>query len=83
MIIFSFWTMIVGFVPGAISAIDDIVSIFGGNFYIVFVSNLVNDIVFVLNILEKLLLLGLGAKALNQGTIPVPVVDNLIDKYMG
>lgn len=83
MIIFSFWTTIVGLVPGAISVIDDIVSIFGGNFYIAFVSNLVNAIVSVLNILEKLLLLGLGVKALNQGTIPVPVVDNLINKYMG
>lgn len=83
MIIFSFWTTIVGLVPGAISVIDDIVSIFGGNFYIAFVSNLVNAIVSVLNILEKLLLLGLGVKALNQGTIPVPVIDNLINKYMG
>lgn len=83
MIIFSFWTTIVGLVPGAIGVIDDIVSIFGGNFYIAFVSNLVNAIVSVLNILEKLLLLGLGVKALNQGTIPVPVIDNLINKYMG
>lgn len=83
MIIFSFWTTIVGLAPGAISVIDDIVSIFGGNFYIAFVSNLVNAIVSVLNILEKLLLLGLGVKALNQGTIPVPVIDNLINKYMG
>lgn len=83
MIIFSFWTTIVGLVPGAISVIDDIVSIFGGNFYISFVSNLVNAIVSVLNILEKLLLLGLGVKALNQGTIPVPAIDNLINKYMG
>lgn len=82
MLIFSFWIAVVGLVPGTISVIDSIVSIFGGNFNIAFVSNLVNAIVAVLNILEKLLLLGLGVKALNQGTIPVPVVDNLLNKYM-
>ena len=46
-------------------------------------SNLISAAVAALNIIEKLLIIGLGVKALTQGTIAVPVVDNLINKYMG
>lgn len=83
MALFSFLITVVNLVPNAISVIDYIVSMFGGNFYVAFLSNLVSAVVAVLNIIEKLVLLGLGVKALNQGTIAVPVVDNLINKYMG
>lgn len=83
MVVFSFLTTVVNLIPNAISAIDYIVSMFGGNFYVAFIANLVSAVVTVLNIVQKLLLLALGVKALNQGTIAVPVVDNLINKYMG
>ena len=83
MVAFSFLITVVNLIPNAISVIDSIVSMFGGNFYIAFIANLVNAVVAALNIIEKLVLLGLGVKALNQGTIAVPVVDNLINKYMG
>lgn len=83
MVLFSFVSAIINLIPNAMSFIDYIVSMFGGNFYIAFISNLVNAVVTALNVIEKLLLLGLGVKALNQGTIAVPVVDGLINKYMG
>lgn len=83
MVVFSFLITVVNLIPNAISLIDYIVSMFGGSFYIAFISNLVNAVVAALNIIEKLLLLGLGMKALNQGSISVPVVDKLINKYMG
>lgn len=83
MVLFSFASTIINLIPNAMSFIDAIVSMFGGNFYIAFISNLVNAVVTALSIIEKLLLLGLGMKALNQGTIAVPVVDDLINKYMG
>ena len=83
MVFFSLLTAVVNLIPNVISVIDYIVSMFGGNFYIAFVANLVNAVVAVLNIIQKLLLIGLGVKALNQGTIAVPVADNLINKYMG
>lgn len=83
MAFFSFLITVVNLIPNAISVIDYIVSMFGGVFYIAFLSNLVSAVVAGLNIIEKLVLLGLGVKALNQGTIAVPVVDNLINKYMG
>ena len=83
MALFSFLVTVVNLIPNAISIIDYIVSMFGGNFYVAFLSNLVSAVVAVLDIIEKLVLLGLGAKALNQGTITIPFVDRLINKYMG
>ena len=47
-----------------------------------FIDNLIDAVVIALSVIEKLLFIGLGLKALNQGTISVPVVDQLIAKYM-
>lgn len=83
MAVFSLLITVLNLVPNAIGFINDVVSIFGGSFYVAFLSNLISAAVAALNIIEKLLIFGLGVKALTQGTIAVPVVDNLINKYMG
>lgn len=36
----------------------------------------------IIDIIEKVLFLACGVKALNQGTIGVAIVDKLINKYM-
>ena len=83
MAVFSLLITVLNLVPNAIGFINDVVSIFGGSFSVAFLSNLISAAVAALNIIEKLLIIGLGVKALTQGTIAVPVVDNLINKYMG
>lgn len=83
MVFFSLLITVLNLVPNAISFVNDIVSIFGGSFHVAFLTHLVSAAVIVLNMIEKLLMIGLGSKALTQGTIAVPVVDNLIKKYMG
>lgn len=83
MAVFSLLITVLNLVPNAIGFINAVVSIFGGSFYVAFLSNLISAAVAALNIIEKLLIIGLGVKALTQGTIAVPVVDNLINKYMG
>ncbi len=83
MAVFSLLITVLNLVPNAIGFINDVVSIFGGSLYVAFLSNLISAAVAALNIIEKLLIIGLGVKALTQGTIAVPVVDNLINKYMG
>lgn len=83
MAVFSLTVVVLNLVPDIFSFINYIFSMFGGSFYVPFISNLINAIVVALNFIEKLLMLGLGMKAMNQGTIAVPVVDNLISKYMG
>ena len=47
-----------------------------------FISGIINVINTVISIIEKLLFIVLGLKALNQGTVKVPVIDSLLDKYM-
>lgn len=79
----SLISSLIGFIPNAINLIDEICALFNGNFYIAFVSNLVTLINTVLVIVEKVLFILLGIKALNQGTIKIPVIDPLVEKYMG
>lgn len=83
MAVFSLMVAVLNLVPDIFSFINNIFSMFGGSFYVPFISNLINAIVVALNFIEKLLMIGLGVKALNQGTIAVPVIDKLISKYMG
>ena len=83
MILFSLLSVLVHLIPNAISFIDDVIGIFGGSFYIGFISKLANAVTSALNLIETVLFIALGIKALNQGNIAVPVVDKLIDKYMG
>ena len=40
-------------------------------------------LVSVINVIEKILFMGLGLKALSQGTIVIPMIDKFISKHMG
>lgn len=82
MVLFSLASAVVNLIPNVMGLMDSFVSIFGGHFYISFISNLVSTVVTALNLIQKLLMLVLGLAALSQGTIAVPVVDKLLDKYM-
>lgn len=83
MVFFSFITVLINLIPNAMSCIGYVASMFGGSFRVGFISNLVSAVTSAIDIIEKLLFIGLGVKALNQGTIAVPVVDKLVGKYMG
>lgn len=79
---FSLLGSLIYLIPNAIGVIDSILNVFGGNFYLTFVSNIIDVLDKVLGLAEKLLLIILGLKAFNQGNISVPVIDKLINKYM-
>ena len=83
MVFFSVLSTLIYLIPNAINVIDGLVGIFGGSFYINAISSLASAAGSALDIIEKVLFIGLGLKALTQGNIAVPVVDRLIDKYMG
>lgn len=82
MVCFSAASTLIYLLPDAISFISEIVSAFGGVFYISFISGLAGAAYSAINIIERLLFICLGIKALNQGTIAIPIVDKLIEKYM-
>lgn len=79
---FSLVSAIIGFIPNAITMVDDLFNIFGGNFSIGFISRIVIFINTVLGVLQKLLMLGLAAMAASNKTIKLPVIDDIIDKNM-
>ncbi len=84
MISFSALSALIGFIPDAIGLIDDVFGIFGGSFGIGFISSIVILVSSVLDILEKIILLLLGFKALSMGTFSIGPVDNIVDKhYLG
>ena len=79
---FSVISAVIGFIPNAISMVDDLVNIFGGNFSILFLSRIVTFINTVLAVFEKLLMLALALLAFDNKTIKLPVIDSFIEKHM-
>ncbi len=79
---FSVLVSVIALIPNAIGFIDDICNIFNGDFYIEFVSDIIELINSGLAIIEKVLFIALGLKAFNQGSINVPVIDSLVNKHI-
>lgn len=79
---FSLASVVVGLIPETINVINSFVSIFGGSFSISFVSSLVKFVNDAIMFIRNILFVILGLKALHQGTIVVPVIDKMINKYM-
>lgn len=83
LVTFSLLSALVYLLPDTINFIHYVVWLFDGHFSIDIVDKLVNIISAGLSLLKTVLFIGLGLKALNQSSITVPVVDKLIEKYMG
>ena len=83
LMVFSLLNAVLGLIPDLISVISSIFNIFNGSFSIRILSSIISAARSILGFLETLLLLGLGFKALNQGTIKIPMIDKLVDKAFG
>ena len=79
----SLLTVGLNLIPNIVNFVNNIVSVFGGNFSIIPLTKLVSAIVGAIDIIQKILFIILGLKAFNQGDISIPIVDNLIAKYKG
>lgn len=71
MVFFSFITVLINLIPNAMSCISYIAAMFGGNFHVGFISNLILAVTNVIDIIGKPFI-GLDIKALNQETIAMP-----------
>lgn len=80
LVLFSLILAVLGLVPGLISFINSIFSIFGGSFHISFLTNIINMLRNGISLIQDVVFLLLGLKALNQGTIPIPLIDKTVDK---
>lgn len=80
LMMFSLILFVVGLIPSLINFIDDVFNIFGMSFHITFLTSIINMLRSGINLIQAVLFLILGLKALNQGTIAVPVIDKMVDK---
>ena len=80
--VFGLLSVLISFLPSVFSIVGDLVGIFTDmpDFHVVY--NIFSVIGSVLRLTEDVLLVVLALKALNQGTIHIPVVDPLIRKHM-
>ena len=77
----AFAITLINLIPDLLSWIASLVSIFKGTFNYGVVSSIVLLVTKAFDIVRTCLFLMLGAKALNQGTIAIPFVDKIINKY--
>ena len=82
MIFFSMLTLFVNLFPDFLGIISSFVKTFGVEFYYSSISNLFDSIVKLIDLMRNILILILGFKAFGQSTIYIPVIDNLLSKYM-
>lgn len=82
LIVFLAADTVIGFIPGIIGLLDSLFGIFGGGFSLPIIPGLVSLCRDILDILQTLILVLLGLKAFSQGTVSVPVVDDIVNKHI-
>lgn len=82
LIIFSFITTIIGLIPNAVSVIDNLLAVFNITIGRGILNNLSYAVSSVISIIEKIMFLVLGVKALKQETIVIPSVEELISRHV-
>lgn len=82
MAFFSLLTVGINLIPNVLGVISNLLGIFNVHFSYGVVNSIISVVIGIINLIERVLFILLGFKALNQGTIAVPVVDKLIGKYM-
>ena len=79
---FTFVIQAVGYVPDVLSIISDAGNLFNAYISVPVLNDIVTLVKDLIYLAEKIFLMVLGVKALNQGTVAVPFVDKLVVKYL-
>lgn len=79
-ITFSVLPAIIQLIPDAIEFIGKIVSLFGGNFHASIITGIINLLTSAIGLVKAVLFILLGIKALSQGSITVPIIDDMTNK---
>ncbi len=79
-IAFSVLPAIIQLIPDAIEFIGKIVSLFGGNFHASIITGIINLLTSAIGLVKAVLFILLGIKALSQGSITVPIIDDMTNK---
>ena len=81
MIMFSVLITVINLVPDLLQWISSLVYVFDGTFDYGKVASVIAVITKAIEICRTILMLMLGVKALDQGTIKVPFVDKFLNKH--
>lgn len=80
--VFDVLTAAIGLIPDVLSWISSFLGIFGVYFSYSLASSIISVVVGAIGIVQTVVFLALGLKALKQDTIAIPVVDGMIEKYI-
>ena len=76
---FSFLSLLIGLITGVFNVFFNF---FGNSIRFSIIDNIFSVISQIISFLKDLVFAALIYKALNQGTVKLPVIDKLIDKYI-
>ena len=79
---FALLRAVIGFVPDFLDLTGRIFRLFDQDFSVPILSGLVSLISEVLSLIEKIMLIVLGVKALAQGSLSVGIIDRTVGKHM-
>lgn len=82
MMLFSIIYALIGLLPEAIDMIDYLLRIFKTSFSIFIIDRIETFLKSFVSVVETVMFLLLGLRALSQGNVSVPVVDNAVNKNM-
>ena len=82
LVFFSLITLFVNLIPDIIEFVGNFVAVFGGSFKLGLIDRIIAVIVSAIDIVKKILFAVLGLKALHQGSISTPRIDQLVDRHM-
>ena len=82
LVIFGVLVAIVGLIPEGINWLASVINVFGANIRFEFLNDVFGVVKGFIGVVKDVAFLGLIVKALKKETIKLPVIDDLIEKYM-
>ena len=79
---FSLLNTLTGLLPELLNLVDSLFRIFRGNLYVPFIENASNLFYNILNLLKKVLMIGLAVLALINGDKKSDPLDKLVQKFI-
>jgi uncharacterized membrane protein len=75
---------ILSIIPSLFGLINDVIALFDGKYFsIEWISEIVDILHSVISFVENIVLILLGIKAVSKSTLYIPVVDGMVNKFIG
>ncbi len=78
----GFLRAMVGIVPDIISFINEVLNIFKGYLHFSKLNEVISVLQSGISLLEKIIVVLMAVKSINQGTVRIKFIDNMLDKHI-